>query len=282
MGKRKRRERRPSSGKPRPAKPRGTKGDTPKAKRKKARAKRASIPCPACGGAGARSGVRGRAQCRSCGAVFPRKVPAPEEAEKERDMLFARRFSVPRAVEKAEAEKLAHEAMCGFFRIKRGRPAPLNAFGRRVLEVNCGHGLLLLAFKRYGWTVAGMDTSARAAERARRELLDVRRGRLIPARFGRTRFDLVVFHASFGVIADPHKAVEKLYDVLKPEGLVCVLREPLAGESAKPPADAARVFLHTAESLKRVFRENKFAFVSGEVGGGAGTFWFGRNHGGSR
>lgn len=189
-------------------------------------------------------------------------------------MLFARRFPVPRAVEKAEAEKLAHEAMCGFFRIKRGRPAPLNAFGRRVLEVNCGHGLLLLAFKRYGWTVAGMDTSATAAERARRELLDARHGRFVEARFGRTRFDLVLFCASFGEMDDPNRAAQKLCGTLRPDGLVCILHEPLADQDAKPPDGGSRVLLYTAESLKRAFCRNGFSFISEELGEGTGTFWF--------
>ena len=274
MGKRKRQKRGPSSRKPPPAKRRKAKAGAPKAKRKRAKTKRASLHCPACGGAGMRSGAPGRARCRACGVLFPRKMPTLLELMKTREARFTGHSRWSYLDDKGRAEAHAEEAMRGFFRIRTGKPAALNAFGRCVLEVNCGYGNMLGAFKRYGWTVAGTETNPAALNRAHQDLLDVKRERFVAARFGRTRFDLVVFRASFGEIADLHKAVEKLHDVLKPDGLVCVLRESLAGEGAEPPADAARLFLHTAESLKRVFTRNGFTAVSEEVADGVGTFWF--------
>ncbi|MHC5056925.1 MAG: class I SAM-dependent methyltransferase [Planctomycetota bacterium] len=73
---------------------------------------------------------------------------------------------------------------------------------------------------------------------------------------------------------DPHGTVKQLRDLMASEGLVCVLREPVADEGAEPGADESRLFLYTADSLKRVFTRNGFTAVSEEVAEGAGTFWF--------
>jgi SAM-dependent methyltransferase len=199
--------------------------------------------------------------------------PALGEVAKARDGRFSRAFALPNSEERREARGLAGEVMRGFFRIRTGRPAALNAFGKRVLEVNCGLGFRLRAFQGYGWGVAGTETSATAYEYARRQSLDVTHGWLADGRFGRTRFDLVLFCASFGEMDDPHRTVTQLRELVVEHGLVCVLGEPLADEEA-PPDDGSRLFLHTASSVKRAFTRNKFKRVSEDVGNGVGTFWF--------
>jgi len=248
------------------------KPDKPRTRRK--RRSRAGIRCPVCGRSGKPAGDAGRARCETCGTVFRRQRPALGEVAKARDMRFSRAFALPNFEERREARILAGEVMRGFFQIRKGKPAALNAFGKDVLEVNCGLGFRLRAFQSYGWAAAGTETSATAYEYARRQSLEVTHGWLAEGRFGRTRFDLVLFCASLGEMDDPHKAVKQLRDLMAPEGLVCVLREPLADEGAKPAADEARLFLYTTGSLKRVFTRNGFTAVSEEVADGAGTFWF--------
>ena len=248
----------------------------PPAKPSKRRGRRArgGVRCPVCGRSGEPDGDTGRARCGSCGAVFPRVRPALGEVARARDDLFSRAFALPNSEERREARALAGEVMRGFFRIRKGKPVALNAFGLRVLEVNCGLGFRLRAFQSYGWTANGTETSATAYEYARRQSLEVTHGWLAEGRFGRTTFDLVVFCGSFGQMDDPHGTAKRLRDLMAPEGLVCVLREPLAGEGAGPPADESRLFLHTAKSIKRAFTRNGFAAVSEEVSAGEGTFWF--------
>jgi SAM-dependent methyltransferase len=163
--------------------------------------------------------------------------------------------------------------MRGFFQVLKGRPVALNAFGKNVLEVNCGLGFRLRAFQSYGWTVEATETSATAYEYAHRQSLEVTRGWLAEGRFGKTRFDLALFCGSFGEMDDPHKAAKELKELLVERGLVCVLREPLASEDASPPDDS-RLFVHTPESVKRSFTKNKFSLVSEDIVENVGTFWF--------
>jgi SAM-dependent methyltransferase len=191
-----------------------------------------------------------------------------------RDDLFSHAFALPNSEERREARSLAGEVMRGFFRVRKGKPAALNAFGLHVLEVNCGLGFRLRAFQSYGWTTEGIETSATAYEYARRQSLEVTHGWLAEGRFGRTRFDLVLFCASFGEMDDPHGTAKRLRDLMAPDGLVCVLREPLADEGAEPAAGGSRLFCHTAKSVKRAFTRNGFVAVSEEAAEGTGTFWF--------
>jgi SAM-dependent methyltransferase len=233
----------------------------------------AGIRCPVCGQSGEPDDDAGRARCGTCGAVFLMERPALGEVAKARDGRFSRAFALPNSEERLQARGLAGEVMRGFFLIRKGMPAALNAFGKNVLEVDCGLGFRLRAFQSYGWTVAGTETSVTAYEYARRQSLDVTHGWLAEGRFGRTRFDLVLFCASFGEMDDPHRTVRQLREIVVEHGLVCVLGEPLADEEA-PPDDGSRLFLHTADSIMRSFTGNKFSLVSEDVGNGVGSFWF--------
>ena len=282
MGKRKRRKRKPSSDQPRPAKSGKTEGDALKANRKDAnRSKLAALQCPVCGHAATRCEASGRARCGSCGVLFPEKTPALPDRMKARDLGFrGSRWS--HLDDRARAEAQAEEVMRGFFGIRTGKPAALNGFGKRVLEVDCGYGNMLRAFGRYGWIPTGTETNPAAAFRAQQERIEVRRERFAEARLGRIRFDLVVFRAAFGEIVEPRRAVEKLREVLKPDGLVCILREPMASGADAPDLPESHVLIHTPDSLKRVFGEAGFALAAEESGEGKGTFWFQAKPGGNR
>ena len=283
MGKRRTRRRKPPVSAVFSDEPERREVEAPKGKKARAEPKRALVGCPACGGSGTRRRGSEWASCKGCGALFRKERPSSGQVAKMREKLFDRAFALPNHEERRQARALAGEAMRGFFGIRTGKPAALNAFGKHVLEVNCGLGFRLRAFQDYGWTAAGTETSATAFEYARRQSLDVRHGWLDEGRFGTTRFDLVLFCATFGKIPDPRKAVEKLRELLTPDGLICVLREPLAFKGAKPPEDPGRLCLHSADSLKRAFCQGSFSFVSEEVHDDeTGTFWFRAKAGGSR
>jgi SAM-dependent methyltransferase len=283
MKARKKRKRRPSPFETTPEEAESQEGSGEEPEEKKpAKRSRKGLRCPVCHRSGEPLDATDRARCGTCGAVFPPVRPALGEVAKARDARFARAFSLPNHEEKREAKALAGEAMRGFFAERSGKRAALNAFGKHLLEVNCGLGFRLRAFQSYGWAVAGTETSATAFEYARRQSLDVTHGWLADGRFGKTRFDLVLFCRSFGDMADPRKAVERLRELMAPKGLVCVLNEPLAETETDPPPDATRLLVHTAKSLRKAFCRNGFSFLSEDIDGGAGTFWFNAYTGGSR
>jgi SAM-dependent methyltransferase len=213
--------------------------------------------------------------------LFLEKAPALPDRLKARDARFhGSRWSY--LADRARAEAQAEEVMRGFFRIRTGKPAALNGFGKRVLEVASGYGNMLMAFRKYGWAPTGTETNAAAVFRARQERLEVRREPFAEARLGRPGFDLVVFRQTFGEIADPRRALEKLRLVLKPDGLVCILREPLASGAGTPGLSESHVLVHTPDSLKRLFGEAGTALVAEETVKGSGTFWFQVKPGSSR
>jgi SAM-dependent methyltransferase len=238
----------------------------------------ANLECPACGGDGRRRRSSWAVRCGTCRTLFREGYEGGGRAAEVREALFAGAYGGANNEERRDAKALAREAMRGFFTITRGKPAALNAFGKNVLEVDCGFGFRLRAFQDYGWTVMGTETSATACEYARRQSVDVRSGSLGgivgDGGFGRTKFDLVFFCGSFGRVGAPHAAVAGLHDVMSPGGIVCVLREPMASRGVKLTDRSDRNILYTAEPLRRVFCEHRFSFVSEDVGEGKGTFWF--------
>lgn len=275
MGKRRRKK--TVSKKAQPRKGRPSRGTAPRAKRQPRR--RAAVQCPVCGHAAARYKATGRARCGSCGALFPEKMPALPDRMKARDARFqGSRWSY--LDDRARAEAQAEEVMRGFFRIRTGKPAALNGFGKGVLEVNCGFGNMLRVFRKYGWAPTGTETNPAAVFRAQQERIEVRREQFAEARPGRTRFDLVVFRGAFGEIVEPRRVVEKLREILKPDGLVCILREPVASEAGAPGLPESHVLVHTPESLKRLFGDAGFAPAGDEAAKGSGTFWFQVRRGG--
>jgi len=254
----------------------------PPAKTKRARksdeSSRAGLECPACGGSGRRRRSSRTVRCGTCHTVFREGYEGAGRAAEVREALFAGVYGGANNEERRDSKALAREAMRGFFTITRAKPAALNAFGKNVLEVDCGFGFRLRAFQDYGWTVMGTETSATACEYARRLSVDVRSGSLGgivgDGGFGRTRFDLAFFCGSFGRVGAPHAAVEGLHDVMSPGGIVCVLLEPVASRGVKLTDKSDRLILYAAEPLRRVFCEHRFSFVSEEVAEGKGTFWF--------
>ena len=222
----------------------------------------------------------GYVRCEGCGTWFLKKRPSLGQLANERDALFEDAFALPHHELKRTSRRQALEAMRGYFRIRKGKPVALNAFGKKVLVVECDVGFRLRAFESYGWIASGTETAPTAFEYARRQSLDMKQGWPWHVAFAQAGFDLMIFCGDFGSIPDPRTSIEKLHALLKlpergePSGLVCVLDEPLAPADPNVKAECPGLFRYTAESLKRLFCDNRFTFVSEEIREGAGTFWF--------
>jgi len=239
----------------------------------------ARVRCPVCDGSGEEPSpgtIPGYVRCEGCGTLFLKKRPSLGELARARNELFKRAFALPLHEERRRSHDQAVNVMRNYFKVTAGKPAALNAFGKSLLELECGLGLRLRAFQSYGWTVSGMETGATAFEYARRQTLDVKHGWFAQEGYGRASFDVVLFCGSFGSLPDPRRAVERTWELLKRGGLVCVMEEPLVQEGEEVPSKAG-LFVYAAESLKRLFCEKRFSFISEEIGEDAGTFWFKAN-----
>jgi SAM-dependent methyltransferase len=95
--------------------------------------------------------------------------------------------------------------------------------GGRLLDVGCGHGLLLDEARRRGFDVVGLELSRSAARHAREVLgLDVREVPL--EEFGVwDGFDVVVLADVLEHLDDPVAAVQRCARLLRPSGALCVV-----------------------------------------------------------
>ncbi len=95
--------------------------------------------------------------------------------------------------------------------------------GGRLLDVGCGHGLLLDEARRRGFDVVGLELSRAAAGHARATLgLDVRE-EPVEAFVDLDGFDVVVLADVLEHLDDPVAAVDRCAGLLRPGGALCVV-----------------------------------------------------------
>jgi SAM-dependent methyltransferase len=99
----------------------------------------------------------------------------------------------------------------------RNECLPVNPPGR-LFEIGCGVGGYLARMADAGWTVAGLEPSARAAELARARGLPVRAGTLEEASPPSEPFDLVVGWMVIEHLPDPVVGLVRLREWVRPGG----------------------------------------------------------------
>jgi SAM-dependent methyltransferase len=95
--------------------------------------------------------------------------------------------------------------------------------GGRMLEVGCGHGLLLDEARRRGYEVEGIELSEEAARHARDALgLPVREISLEHRGLDRERYDVIVMIDVLEHLDDPTGAIRRCHELLAPGGALLV------------------------------------------------------------
>ena len=98
-----------------------------------------------------------------------------------------------------------------------------NCAGRRLLDVGCGHGLLLDEARRRGYEVEGVELSQAAARYARGTLgLPVQEAALEDASLDDERFDVVILTDVLEHFADPVGALDRCTSLLATGGALVV------------------------------------------------------------
>jgi hypothetical protein len=93
----------------------------------------------------------------------------------------------------------------------------------RLLDVGCGHGLLLDEARRRGYATVGLELSRSAAAHARENLgVDVRE---VPLEdfASHERFDVVVLADVLEHLDDPVAGIDRCVELLEPDGVVCIV-----------------------------------------------------------
>jgi SAM-dependent methyltransferase len=127
-----------------------------------------------------------------------------------------------------------------------------------LLDVGCGHGLLLDEARRRGYDVAGLELSADAADHARDALdLDVQRAALESFDPGGRLFDVVVLADVIEHLEDPVAALERCFELLAPGGALCVVTPDPSSLTARLAGTRwwAYIPAHTCLLPRRTLRE---------------------------
>jgi SAM-dependent methyltransferase len=94
----------------------------------------------------------------------------------------------------------------------------------RLLDVGCGHGLLLDEARRRGYEVEGLELSAGAARYARERLgLPVRETTLEDTALDGERYDAILIVDVLEHLDDPVAAIERSYTLLAPGGALLIV-----------------------------------------------------------
>jgi SAM-dependent methyltransferase len=140
----------------------------------------------------------------------------------------------------------------------------------RLLDVGCGHGLLLDEARRAGWEVEGIEVSRRAAAHARSLGLAVSERTVedVAAEADGPRYTAIVLADVLEHLDDPLAGLDACRALLEPGGVVCVVTPDPAARTARLAGARwwgylpAHTYLLPRATLRRVLEERGFSIVS--------------------
>lgn len=156
--------------------------------------------------------------CRRCGLVYLN--PRPAEAELEALYSEAYFCSMQRRTGTEDAEKGIAERTEDIVAVER--------FKRNgaLLDIGCATGHLLVAARRRGWEITGIEFSEWAARIAKEQFgLEVVVGAVESLRLPRKRFDVITAYHVLEHLPDPLRSLEHVSRWMKDDGLL-VIRLP--------------------------------------------------------
>lgn len=212
------------------------------------------IRCPVCEGHGEElpgSGEERLCRCADCEVLFCNPRPSIGKVREHRRARFASALGKAHVARQRSDRLMALEAMKGYHGLVSGRPAPLNAFDRRVLDIGCALGFRLREFEKYGWSVLGTETAAGALAYARSTMLEVLEQDLDDVPASRGPFHLVVLDEVIGEAADPRGLAATLLMHLAPKGVICVCVPE--SETGGPSLPEGAIYGFSEEALRRLF-----------------------------
>jgi SAM-dependent methyltransferase len=159
-------------------------------------------------------------RCNACGLVLTRPLPAdPARYYPQSYHAQANGRRLPVWVEVLQG---------ALYRRRAARVAQLATGGRpgRVLDIGCGPGLLLDAFRRHGWEACGTELHETAARGPRERFgLHIETANITQLPWPDAYFDAVVLWHVLEHLADPEPALIEAARVLRPGG-ICLIAVP--------------------------------------------------------
>jgi 2-polyprenyl-3-methyl-5-hydroxy-6-metoxy-1,4-benzoquinol methylase len=139
-----------------------------------------------------------------------------------------------------------------------------------ILDVGCGRGGFLARMRATGWTVAGVERPGSAYEEVwKRNGIAVQTGTWDDADFPDGSFDVVTFWHVFEHLPSPHRALQKVSRVLKPDGVLVIAVPDIAGLQARLfnsnwfHLDVPRHLFHfSLDTLSALLRRHEFTIIA--------------------
>jgi 2-polyprenyl-3-methyl-5-hydroxy-6-metoxy-1,4-benzoquinol methylase len=94
--------------------------------------------------------------------------------------------------------------------------------GKRILDIGCGSGRLLLWHRRHGWDAYGVEINPAAAERAKEQGLPIFSGELAGANYPPDFFDVVTGVEVLEHVQSPTALLAEIQRILRPGGLLLI------------------------------------------------------------
>lgn len=152
--------------------------------------------------------------CASCGLASTQPRLRPEQFAD----YYPQTYYPERSARLSLAERARLEAVVRFGPY---RPLSRRTPGR-MLDIGCGSGALASTFAGHGWSVAGVEPSAEAADRARAAGVEVHTGTLDDAPWQGPTFDAIVFNHSLEHVPDPLASLRQAAALLRDGGMLAV------------------------------------------------------------
>lgn len=159
--------------------------------------------------------------CQHCGFKHLLPIPSPEELEQ----VYRHEYY---SVEKPLYLERYREDLLWWNQVYDERydlfETLLTGEGRRILDVGSGPGYFLLRGKERGWQTLGIEPSAQSAAHSREMGLEIVEEFLGPQTAPQLgAFDVVHLSQVLEHIPDPKGLLGVVHDLLRPDGLVCVV-----------------------------------------------------------
>jgi SAM-dependent methyltransferase len=143
-------------------------------------------------------------KCSSCGAAYT--IPRPVSL----DRYYPRQYRA--------YGPFVTRILSTFYGLRVSRWARIKPEGASILEVGCGPGLMLAAFRRRGWRVFGIERNETAAETARQRLGPDTIATSLEGLPAHARFDLIVLFQVLEHIGEPVALLRECASRLAPGG----------------------------------------------------------------